>query len=61
MSVKANVWLENKSPEIKNLDGLNTWTLGYEGLTIFIRNEHEATELLKAVALIVAGMKEQEN
>jgi hypothetical protein len=61
MSVKANVWLENKSPEIKNLDGLNTWTLGYEGLTIFIRNEHEATELLKAVALIIAGMKEQEN
>lgn len=61
MSVKANVWLENKSPEIKNLDGLNTWTLGYEGLTIFIRNEHEASELLKAVALIIAGMKEQEN
>lgn len=61
MSVKASVWLEGKSPEIKNLDGLSTWTLGYEGLTIFIRNEQEATELLKAVALIVAGMKEQEN
>jgi hypothetical protein len=61
MSVKANVWLEDKSPEIRNLDRLNTWTLGYEGLTIFIRNEHEATELLKAVALIIAGMKEQEN
>jgi hypothetical protein len=61
MSVKANVWLEDKSPEIRNLDGLNTWTLGYEGLNIFIRNQHEATKLLNAVALIVAGMKEQEN
>ena len=61
MSVKANLWLEDKSPEIRNLDGCNTWTLGYEGLTIFIRNEHEASELLKAVALIVAGMKEQDN
>lgn len=63
MSVKASVWLEGKSPEISNLDGLNTWTLDYKdlNLTIFIRNEQEATELLKAVALIVAGMKEQEN
>lgn len=61
MSTKANVWLENKSPEIRNLDSNTTWTLSYEGLTIFIRNEYEATELLKAVALIVAGMKEQEN
>lgn len=61
MSVKASVWLEGKSPEISNLDGFKTWTLEYEGLTIFIRNEQEATELLKAVALIVAGMREQEN
>ena len=61
MSTKANVWLEGKSPEISNLDGLNTWTLGYEGLTIFIRTPKEAVELLGAVAGIVAGMKEQEN
>lgn len=61
MSVKASVWLEGKSPEIKNLDGLNTWVLSYEGLSIFIRNPKEAVELLGAVAGIVAGMKEQEN